>query len=102
VQAQALGNVRIDGQTPKSGAFSVQADRASYDKAKDAFILEGKGRAPATLWRQGQAGPPFAAEWIRFVPSANNGNGSLEINRLQNFEFTPQDVKAAQRPAAVR
>ncbi len=102
VQIQATGNVRIDGQMPKHGAFSARAARASYERAKDAFIFEGDGRTPATLWRAGQAGAPPAAQRIRYVRSANNGKGSVEVDGVQYLEITPQDIESARRPGAVR
>ena len=55
VQMQAKGDVRIEGQTLSQGDFSIQADRASYDKTKDVFILEGNtahtGQAVASKGR---------------------------------------------------
>ena len=52
MQMKATGDVRIAGQVPNQGEFSVQADRASYDQTKDALILEGDERTPAKLWRR--------------------------------------------------
>jgi hypothetical protein len=93
VQLVAESNVRIDGQAPRHGAFSATAARASYDQLKDAFILEGDGRTPATLWRQGQQGAPPQANWIRYVPST----GQISVDKIQYIEITPQDIPTFQQ-----
>ncbi|MCI0333303.1 MAG: hypothetical protein L0228_08785 [Planctomycetes bacterium] len=98
VQFQATGNVRIDGEVPKHGAFSAKAERASYEEAKDAFILEGNGRTPATLWRAGQTGAPPAARRIRYVRKTNE----VSVDGIQYLEIRPQDIESARRPRAVR
>jgi hypothetical protein len=100
IQFQAKGNVRIDGQTPKYGPFTALADVASYEKAKESFVLQGDGRTPATLWRPGQTGPPRSAQWIRVVRTKDDID--FEVNRLEYLEITPEDLKNAQRPKAVR
>jgi hypothetical protein len=94
----ASGNVRIDGQTPKQGAFSAQADQARYEQSKDAFVLEGNGRTPATLWRAGQQGAPPSARRIRYVRTT----GEVAVDGIQYLEILPGDIKNAQRPGAVR
>jgi hypothetical protein len=98
IQLRATGNVRIDGQAPGQGAFSAQAGRASYDQAKEVFILEGDGRTPATLWRQGQQGAPPAARMIRYVRST----GEVSVNGIEYIEITPGDIENARRPDQVR
>jgi lipopolysaccharide export system protein LptA len=98
VQLQALGNVRIAGQSPTQGAFSAQAARASFEQAKDVFILEGDGRTPATLWRTGQRGSPPAARKITYVRST----GQITVDGIQFFEFSPEDIENARRPSPVR
>jgi lipopolysaccharide export system protein LptA len=98
VQLQARGNVRIEGRSPEQGAFTAQADRASYEQAKDRFILEGNGRTPATLWRAGQAGAPPAARKIIYARST----GHVTVDGIQYFEFTPEDVESARRASPVR
>jgi len=98
IQFQAKGNVQIDGQAPKHGAFSAQADRASYEQAKDVFILEGDGRTPATLRRAGQIGPPPAARLIRYSRLTNE----VSVEGIQFIEITPQDIETARRPGEVR
>ena len=52
VQLRAEGNVRIDGESPSQGMFAAQANRATYEQAKETFILEGTPNVPATLWHQ--------------------------------------------------
>jgi hypothetical protein len=97
LQMQASGNVRIAGQIPAQGDFAVQADRASYEESKDAFILEGDTRTPAKLWRRnsaGQSSPPLEARKIRYVRSTNEA----KVDGIQYFEITPQDVENARRP----
>jgi hypothetical protein len=98
VQLQALGNVRIDGQSPTQGAFRAQAARASFEQAKDVFILEGDGRTHATLWRAGQRGSPPSARKITYVRST----GRITVDGIQYFEFTSDDLENARRPEPVR
>ncbi len=98
VQLKAMGNVRIDGQSPAQGAFSAQAATASYEQAKDVFILEGDGRVPATLWRGGQTGPPPAARKITYQRST----GHITVDGIQYFEFSSDDFENARRPTPVR
>jgi hypothetical protein len=98
VQLVADRNVRIDGRSPTHGAFSARAARVSYDQAKDAFILEGDGRTPATLWREGQHGAPPQANWIQYIRKT----GKISVDKIQYIEITPQDIENARRPAAVR
>jgi len=98
VQLKATGNVRIDGQTPAQGAFTAQAAQASYEQAKDLFILEGDGRTPATLWRARQSGSPPAARKIMYVRST----GHITVDGIQYFEFTPDDIENARRETPVR
>ena len=97
MQMRATGDVRIAGQAPNQGEFSVQADSASYDQTKDALILEGDERTPAKLWRRTTAGadsPPTEARKIRYVRST----GETQVEGIQYFEFTPNDTQNAQRP----
>ncbi len=97
VQMQAQGDVRIAGQVPNQGEFSVQAGRASYEQAKDAFVLEGDTRTPAKLWRRNGAGvdsPPTEARKIRYVRST----GEVKVEGIQYFEITPSDLQNARRP----
>jgi hypothetical protein len=94
---QAKGDVRIAGQVPAQGEFRVQADRASYDESKDAFVLEGDGRTPAKLWRRSGTGadsPPTEARKIRYVRST----GDVKVDGIQYFEITPSDLQNARRP----
>jgi hypothetical protein len=98
VQMQARGNVQIAGQVPNQGDFTIQANRASYEQAKDAFILEGDGRTPARLWRRTKPGsnsPPIEASKIRYVRST----GDVKAD-VQYFEFSPGDIENARRPKA--
>jgi hypothetical protein len=93
VQMRADGNVRIDGQAPGQGAFTAQGGRVSYEQAKEVFILEGDGRTPATLWREGQQGAPPAARMIRYVRST----GEVSVNGIEYIEITPGDIENARR-----
>ncbi len=100
IQFKATGNVLISGQVPKYGPFRAQAEIATYEQAKDAFVLEG-GRTPATLLRPGQGGAPPAARLIRWVRSTNE----FSVQGIQSLEITPQDVKGienARKPGNVR
>lgn len=97
IQMLATGDVRITGQVPKQGEFSVQANQASYDHLKETFILEGDGRTPAKLWRRNAAGvdvPPTEARKIRYVRST----GDIQVDGIQYFEITPNDIQNARRP----
>jgi hypothetical protein len=97
IQMQASGNVRIAGQIPSHGEFTVQADRASYEQLKDAFILEGDTRTPAKLWRRnatGQNSPPLEARKIRYSRATNEA----KVDGIQFIEITPQDLEHARRP----
>jgi hypothetical protein len=98
LQLQAKGNVRIDGQSPQQGAFTAQAARASYEQAKDVFMLNGDGRTKARLWRAGQQGAPPEVDWIRYVRST----GELTVGGIQYVEITPGDLESARRPKPVR
>jgi hypothetical protein len=98
IQLQASGNVRIDGQAPGQGPFSAQAGRASYEQAKDVFLLEGDGRTPATLWRAGQQGAPPAARMIRY----DRRTGDVSVSGIQYIEITPTDIENARRSGNVR
>jgi hypothetical protein len=97
IQLQATSNVRIDGQSAERGAFVAQAGRASYEQAKDVFLLEGDPRTPATIWYAGQSGPPPAFRKITF----NRSTGELKGDFMY-LEFTPGDVENARRPGTVR
>jgi hypothetical protein len=97
VQLQAKGDVRIEGQVPAQGEFAVQADRASYEQAKDVFMLEGNGRTPAKLWRRNGSGvdaSPTEAQRIWYVRST----GDVKVQGIQFFEITPSDLQNARRP----
>jgi hypothetical protein len=98
IQLVADKNVRIDGRSPTHGAFSARAARVSYDQSKDAFILEGDGRTPATLWREGQQGAPPQANWIQYIRKT----GQISVDKIQYIEITPRDIENARRPRAVR
>jgi len=104
LQMTAAGNVRIDGQSPKQGMFAATADRMSYTRLKEQFILEGTTRMPATLWHR----DPLTGQQI------DNSAGKITYNRLtgeatwdgtQLFEFTPGaggTIKNAVGPTPVR
>jgi hypothetical protein len=97
VEMQANGDVHIDGKIPKQGEFSVQADRASYEQAKETLILEGDTRTPAKLWRRTAAGvdsPPTEARKIRY----NRATGETKVDDIQYFEVLPGDTQNARRP----
>jgi hypothetical protein len=98
IQFQATGNVCIDGQEPKRGAFRARADEATYDQLKDTFVLQGTPRTPATLWWAGQQGAPAAAQSIRYVRST----GDYQINQLQPLELNRDEIENARRPASIK
>ncbi len=97
VQMMAQGDVRIAGQVPNQGEFSVQAGSATYEQAKDAFVLEGDGRTPAKLWRRNATGvdsAPTEAHKIRYTLKTNQ----VKVEGFQYLEITPNDVQNARRP----
>lgn len=97
VQMMAQGDVRIAGQVPKQGEFSVQAGSATYEEAKEAFVLEGDGRTPAKLWRRSATGvdsAPTEAHKIRYTLKTNQ----VKVEGFQYLEITPNDVQNARRP----
>ncbi len=104
IQLQAKGDVRIQGQTPSQGPFRVQADRASYEKSKELFILEGDTRTPAKLWRRTPAGadaPPIEARKISF----NRLTNQAKVEGVQSLEILPSDVekyRTKSQPGATR
>jgi hypothetical protein len=98
IQFKATGNVRIEGKEPKRGPFVAWAEEATYQQAKDTFMLQGSVRAPARLWWSGQQGAPPAALSIRYVRST----GDFEVGKVQYLEFTSQDLESARRPGTVK
>jgi hypothetical protein len=99
IQLQARSNVRIDGQSLTHGQFSIQADRASYDKTKEMFVLEGDTRTPAKLWRRLKTGdsPPLEARKIYYTIPTNQA----KVEGIQYLEINPGDVEKARRQPAV-
>jgi hypothetical protein len=49
VQMLAEGNVNVEGQSPKQGAFSAMAERLAYSQYKQQLILEGSPRVLAKI-----------------------------------------------------
>jgi hypothetical protein len=94
---RAQGNVRIEGQSAESRSFWAQADRASYEQAKDLFLLEGDPRIPATFWYAGQQGPPTQARKVSYVRSKNE----LKAEAV-SLEFTSGDLENARRQTPAR
>lgn len=97
IQMAAKGDVRIDGQVPAQGEFSVQADVATYEEVKQVFMLEGNTRSNAKLWRRtagGGTSPPTEARRIWY----NQRTGDIKVDGMQFIEITPQDLQNAQRP----
>lgn len=52
----ATGGVRLEGAAKDGGAFNATAATASYNQAKELFILQGDSVAKAELWMQKGAG----------------------------------------------
>jgi hypothetical protein len=92
VLLQAIGNVRIDGQSAEGRTFWAHGEKASYEQAKDLFLLEGDPRIPATFWYSGQQGPPAQARKVSYVRSRNE----LKAERV-SLEFTSSDLDSARR-----
>jgi len=99
IQVQARSNVRIEGESLTQGPFTIQADRASYDKSKEMFLLEGDTRTPAKLWRRSKLGdsPPIEARKIYYTIPTNQ----VKVEGIQNLEFGPTDLEKAQQQPAV-
>jgi hypothetical protein len=98
MQAQALGNVRLDGQSTETGKFGAQAARASYDQSKETIVLEGDMRMPVTVWYPGQQGAPPIARKVIY----NRTTGELKIDKLLFIEFTSEELQNAGRPESKR
>jgi hypothetical protein len=98
VQVIAEGNVRITGRSPSQGAFTAEAQRATFEQAKDAFVLEGDGRTPVRLWRDQQQGEPPAVQWIRY----SRATDQWQIRGVEYLEITPTDIEHAQQSRQVR
>jgi hypothetical protein len=98
IQMRANGNVQIQGESLAQGQFRVQADRASYDKSKEMFILEGDMRTPAKLWRRTATGdsPPYEARKIYYSRLTNQA----KAEGIQYLEINPGDVEKARRQPA--
>ena len=91
VQLRANGNVQIDGQTAAQGTFGARADSASFEQAKDVFLLKGTTRAPAQVWQRRGAGdnsPPYSAQTIRYVRST----GEVSGKGIQYLEYVPTET----------
>ena len=84
----AEGNVHIEGQSPKQGAFSAMAERVAYSQQKEQLILEGNNRVPATIRHivpaTGQAIDNSAGKIIY-----NRITGQAELDTVRSFDFTP-------------
>jgi hypothetical protein len=99
IEMHATSNVHIEGQSAAQGQFTVQADRASYEKAKELFILEGNAVTPAKLWRRTPSGdsPPYEARKIYY----NRRTNQAKADGIQYLEITPGDIEKARRQPAV-
>lgn len=94
VQLQALGNVRLEGQSSQHGTFGAQATRAVFEEAKDLFVLEGDPRSPATVWYAGQQGPPPQVRRISYSLKT----GEMKVDGLFSLEISSEDFENARRP----
>jgi hypothetical protein len=97
VQLHAVGNVRIDSDSPTQGKFAATAERAAYEQAKELFILEGTDRAPATLWHRDHSNGQqieHAARKIHYDRRTNqvrvDGGGPLEFTPGGTLPQSPQ------------
>lgn len=99
VQLTALHNVRIEGQSTGQGTFGATADRASYEQAKEKFILEGNARTPATLWQRrfpGDRPTPNEANKIEY----DRLTGKVKVYGIRSFEFSPPPSSNLQNAAS--
>jgi hypothetical protein len=94
VQLRAEGNVRIDGESPSQGVFAAQAHRATYEQAKETFILEGTPSVPATLWHRPRSGGQMAQNSARKI-TYHRLSGEFKIEDIRSFDFTPPAAPAS-------
>lgn len=94
VQLRARGNVRIDGESPTQGQFAAQADRATYEQAKEVFVLEGTARVPATLWHRPRNTGQMAQNSARKI-TFHRLTGEFKIEDIRTFDFTPPTAPSA-------
>jgi len=88
MELRARGNVHIEGGSPTMGTFAAQAERATYQQAKDLFVLEGSQRSPATIWQQRQLGGQFTQNSARKIQYWR-ATGQVKVEDIRVFEFTP-------------
>lgn len=77
----ARGNTAIEG-----ASFIANADRLSYDQAKDLLVLEGTDRSDAHIWYKDPSGlrsSEKVAKKLEFWPKSNR----LKVDDLRFLEF---------------
>jgi hypothetical protein len=99
MELHAGGNVYIQGSSPTLGTFAAQADRATYQQAKDLFVLEGTQRVPATIWQQRELGGQLAQNSARKIQYWR-ATGQVKVEDIRAFEFTPTPVPPPARQNA--
>lgn len=89
LELEATGHVVIEGQDPTRGAFTANANRATYDQQKTMFVLEGDGRKPATLTHQQFVGStPSESSARKITYWQSTGEVTIEgVNKLQWSQF---------------
>lgn len=92
VEMLATGAVYLEGS-----GFSARARRLSYARQKDLLVLEGDGRAAATLFRQavpGEAESKLSARKIMYWPGTNRaqveGAEQLDLTTLPRGPAAPE------------
>ncbi|MDC0935611.1 hypothetical protein OAS39_04940 [Pirellulales bacterium] len=89
LELSAEGNVTIEGQDPRQGAFTARGNRATYDQRKTMFVLQGLPNQPAKIWRQQYVGAPHSvgsAQKIQYWLNTGQASGKgfrWEINQFR-------------------
>ncbi len=105
MELRAQSNVQIQGTSPEFGSFTARAGRATYQQAKDLFMLEGSQQSPATIWQQRQLGGQFiqhSAQRIQYWRTtgkiAEDGFGPTEFTLPAAPSTSPQDARRPSVP----
>jgi len=99
VELMAQGDVVIEGQDAKQGAFTAYGHRAKFDQSKGQFILEGDGQRPATIEQQQFPGGPRSPQSAQRM-TFNQKTGAIKIDGLQKGQFNQFDLgRQPQAPA---
>lgn len=85
IELQAVENVEIEGRDKKNNLFQAQAVKATYNQAKNLFVLEGDGHRDAVLRRQEQ-GARFGQQAARKIMYFRD-ESRVQIDGFRHFDF---------------